>query len=294
MKSKIDWVRRSQRVICMVSELHRMGYQHLRIMPYIHPLAWRLLVAPREMFSESNGAFVPTNTWGDGVAISSAGGFFDWEDCKTDNARDLAEKFVTRFPDIAKRGLGQDWPYAGWLSALIGFLEGRDLLPVSFWEDMQAEPERLSYLPIWDANGKNIEWVEMKTIPSSDAGQFPLPPTFSTTINTGGISRTVKSGGGIYERVFEALNGFKTKYGCWPNQLEIEPGCLSALITNHLTPLGFFHLQSTVEILEGGSEKILAKGQGQVFDYGEEGWKSEDGHRHDAKVWAGCVNDTEC
>jgi hypothetical protein len=119
VKSKINWVRRGQRVIRMVSELHRMGYQYLRIMPYEHPMAWRLAVGPKDCFSLQNGASLKDNSW-EGVAIySSAGGgnyYFDWQDAKGDNARTLAEKFLLRFPDVAKRGVGQDWSYAGWLS----------------------------------------------------------------------------------------------------------------------------------------------------------------------------------
>ena len=59
----------------MVSELHRMGYQRLRLMPYLHPNAWRLAVAPKELFSDRNGAFVPHGKLGDSsVAIYSAAG----------------------------------------------------------------------------------------------------------------------------------------------------------------------------------------------------------------------------
>jgi hypothetical protein len=40
-------IRSCLRVIRMVSELQRMGFQRLRIFPYEYPLAWRLCVAPR-------------------------------------------------------------------------------------------------------------------------------------------------------------------------------------------------------------------------------------------------------
>lgn len=176
MKSKIDWVRRSQRVIRMVGELHRMGYQRLRIMPYKHPMAWRLAVAPHEYFSEKNGAFIPHNMWGD-IPITGAGSlYFGWEDAKTDDARDLAEKFVSRFPDMAKQGWGRDWAYAGWLAELIGFLEGGDWLPVTYWEYMKGDPAELQFLPIWEVNGKNIDWIGYESVPGSNARTFPLPP----------------------------------------------------------------------------------------------------------------------
>lgn len=179
MKSKINWVRRGQRVIRMVSELHRMGYQHLRIMPYVHPNAWRLAVGSRDIFSEQNGAYIPVNSLS-GLPIYSAarGGdaYFDWEDAKGNDARTLADKFVSRFPDVAKRGLGRDWAYAGWLSELVGFLEGGDWLPVTEWEDMKGAPEQLGFLPIWDVLGENIGWDGLKTILGPDVKKFPLPP----------------------------------------------------------------------------------------------------------------------
>ena len=189
MKSKISWVRRAQRAIRMVSELHRMGYQHLRIMPYEHPNAWRLAVGPREHFSSVNGASLKNGSW-DGVPVySSAGGggyYFDWEDAQTDDARALAEKFVLRFPDVVKRGLGRDWAYAGWLSELVGFLENGDLLPVTLWEYMKGTPDELRFLPIWSMAGGNTVSVahgvaSFYTVPSPNVKQFPLPPSAGET-----------------------------------------------------------------------------------------------------------------
>lgn len=169
----------------MVSELHRMGFQHLRIMPYEHPLAWRLAVAPRDRFSLLNGVFIQEDAW-EGVPIySSAGGgncYFDWQDAKNDNARALAEKFLLRFPDIAKHGAGRDWHYAGWLSELVGVLEGGDFLPVTLWEYMKGTPEQLEFLPVWSVSGKNT-WNDgsayIVAALTKNVRQFPLPPTWN-------------------------------------------------------------------------------------------------------------------
>ena len=54
-KSELSWIRRSQRVIRMISELHRMGFQRLRFMPYEYPLAYRIEIAPASCFSVVNG-----------------------------------------------------------------------------------------------------------------------------------------------------------------------------------------------------------------------------------------------
>jgi hypothetical protein len=169
----------------MVSELHRMGYQQLRIMPYLHPMAWRLAVAPRDCFSLRNGAYLKDNAWEDVPIYSSAGGgnpYFDWPDAKGDNARALAEKFLLRFPDIAKRGMGRDWHYAGWLAELVGVLEGGDLLPVTMWEYMKGTPDQLDFLPIWSASEENT-WNDgtayIVAALTPNIRKFPLPPVWT-------------------------------------------------------------------------------------------------------------------
>ena len=108
-----------------------MGYQNLRCMPYLNPLGYRFAIAPKSLFSERNGAVIPWDKLGsDEVAITGAGDYFGWSDTKGDNARELAEKFISRFPEIASRGKGRDWAYVGWLAELVGFLEQGDWVPV--------------------------------------------------------------------------------------------------------------------------------------------------------------------
>lgn len=148
----------------MVSELHRMGYQNLRIMPYEYPLAWRLTIAPKRIFAIRNGAFVPRgDTDFPTYSSASENAYFGWRDTKNDDARGLAEKFIERFPKIAEQGQGRDWEYSGWLSELVGFLEGGDWLPVVLSENLPTEPYSLRNLPIFDyGDGRGQD--------------FPLPP----------------------------------------------------------------------------------------------------------------------
>lgn len=100
--------------------------------------------------------------------------------------------------------------------------------------------------------------------------------------------KTIKTSGGVTVRFMEALNGFNTKYGYWPSVLEAEAETIASLASQSLTPQGFFLLQSKVDLRIGEQGKILAKGNhGDVFDYGDEGWQSKDGHKHDARQWLG-------
>lgn len=143
-------IRRTQRVIRMVSELHRMGYQRLRMMPYIYPLAWRVAVGPADLFSDRNGAWVEHGDHQGCAVYSSATSneYFDWHDAKRDTAKDLAIKFIQRYPAICSAGFGRDWAYAGWLSELLGVLEREHALPFVLEEDYPTPPQELVYLPL--------------------------------------------------------------------------------------------------------------------------------------------------
>ena len=166
-----SWIRQPQRVIRMVAELHRLGFQRLRIMPYEAPIAWRCQISPAEQFSARNGAYAPYDPdnaiGGELTTYTAASGnhYFDWKDAGSDNARALAEKFIDRFPRTAIAGRGRDWPYAGWLSELVGFLEGGAWLPFVTAEYFDTGPEDLGFLPIRDCDrGGDVRM------------DFPLPP----------------------------------------------------------------------------------------------------------------------
>jgi hypothetical protein len=85
-------------------------------------------------------------SWDDSLCArySSADGnqYFGWEDAHRDTARELADKsreladkFIERFPVIARLGQGQDWAYAGWYVQMMGLVE-RGAFPIAYadWE----------------------------------------------------------------------------------------------------------------------------------------------------------------
>jgi hypothetical protein len=155
----------------MISELHRMGYQWARFMPHMH-LSYRVWIAPAEAFSQINPAFI-AGEFEPSIQYYSASenDYFHWTDAKNDTARQLAEKFIVRFPDISAKCQGRDWAYAGWLAELLGVLEdevGR--LPLVMDEYMEPWGDRLDALPLksyWTPDGQ----------PLGDRF-FPLPPRF--------------------------------------------------------------------------------------------------------------------
>lgn len=111
------------------------------------------------------------------------------------------------------------------------------------------------------------------------------------------MNKTIKSPGGILVRAIDALNGFHRKHGYWPSTLTADSALISFLATTSLTPLGFFLLQSKVELIEGVEGDVVATGRdGDSFSYGNEGWHDlpvRDGAAiFDARAWLGL--DADC
>lgn len=165
-------VRRSIRVVAMVSELHKAGYQRLRVMPYLSPSGahWRLAIAPADQFDRRHGALL-ANAARDAVdpagyssGQAADGTYFGWTDAADDDARALAAKFLDRFPRLAEAGRGWDYAYAGWFQHLLGLVE-QALFPVvmSDYEEPSSSHIRLS-------NMRPESWARM------DLADMPLPP----------------------------------------------------------------------------------------------------------------------
>jgi hypothetical protein len=147
-----DWpgFESSLRVIRMVSELHRLGFEKARIMPYEYPIAYRIRVGPAEIFSPRNGAYcdAPHDEYAQ-YSSAQQNACFGWEDAKADSPRALADKFVERFPAIIERCAGRDPAYVRWLAELLGVLDrnpGR--LPVVMADYMEPWGEDLQVLPL--------------------------------------------------------------------------------------------------------------------------------------------------
>ena len=122
-------VRRSARVVAMVHELHKVGYQRIRIFPQESGSGahWRCIITAATNV-EANG-YLPIRWDDDLVALyTSASGarYFDWADAETCTARQLAALFLERFPTIAQNGRGRDWLYAGWLTDFLGLMENAE------------------------------------------------------------------------------------------------------------------------------------------------------------------------
>jgi len=131
--------RRALRVLRMVHEFHKRGYQLLRIAPGMSSSGcyWRCAITPKSNILRSHGARVRDSERL--VARYSSGQdneYFGWKDAKHDKVQELAEKFAERFGEIVEAGKGDDWDYAGWYVRMLGYAE-REFFPIAYadWDD---------------------------------------------------------------------------------------------------------------------------------------------------------------
>src|ERR1700722_1371360 len=94
-------IRRAIRVLAMVGELHKRGYQKLRVMPFMSPSghAWRCWIGLDTLFYRNHGAYLSDAGCEEDQSISlsaryttGAHHYFDWQDADKDDARTLADK----------------------------------------------------------------------------------------------------------------------------------------------------------------------------------------------------------
>lgn len=123
----------------MVSELHKRGYQRLRVVPCIAPSGayWRCWVTPASNILRTHGAHLASWEQDDRSLVLYSSGqdneFFGWTDRKTATARELADTFIERFPVLCEASRGADWAYAGWFVEMLGLAE-RGWFPIVYQE----------------------------------------------------------------------------------------------------------------------------------------------------------------
>jgi hypothetical protein len=97
-------------VLSAVHELHKAGFQGVRIMLFMWPSGehWRCWLMPRELTAPNHGARL-TEATGDQkflLARYSSGQeneFFSWTDTRRDAAGAWARKIIERFPTLEAR-----------------------------------------------------------------------------------------------------------------------------------------------------------------------------------------------
>lgn len=128
-------VRRCARVLRTVHELHRHGYQRLRVIPYFGPTQhWRCVITHADAVLATHGAWGPTEGfWCAHYSSAQGNEYFGWTDATVDTAAMLAAKLLDRFPHLRHLGMGRDWGYVGWFCELMTYAD-RGELPYLFHE----------------------------------------------------------------------------------------------------------------------------------------------------------------
>ena len=153
----------------MVHELHKQGWQKIRIHSGLSASGcyWRCAIFADGLKPSQQAKYYKKIGPANLVAHYTTGldrQYFEWPDCEHDTARQLAQKFLERFPRICELGRGRDWAYAGWFSELLGHAElGR--FPLSYWDGMSEDADQA----VWLSFGEEVP--------------FPLPPPLGRETN---------------------------------------------------------------------------------------------------------------
>lgn len=145
-------IRRCARVLRAVHELHRKGYQRLRVIPYFGSTNhWRCVVTYSGAVCSQHGAWGPEDGYWCAKYTSAMGNeYFEWPDAKNDTAVDLAAKLLDRFPHLRHLGAGRDWSYVGWYTEMMTYAD-RGELPVAVGFDGDADPRFLPTTEFMDS-----------------------------------------------------------------------------------------------------------------------------------------------
>jgi hypothetical protein len=170
-------------VLAVVGELHKRGYQRLRVMPFMSPsgMYWRCSIGSVKYFYRNHGAIldeeaavgpdsVQERTCVARYTSGQSNHYFEWQDAQDDDVRSLADKFLMRFHVVADEGKGWDYRYAGWYQRLLGLAEAgwfpvvlRDYCEVSY-----------DYIPLDDLRPRSwhAEQEERPTLPLPPPGKL--------------------------------------------------------------------------------------------------------------------------
>lgn len=82
----------------------------------------------------------------------------------------------------------------------------------------------------------------------------------------------ILAGGGNIVRTLQAIDGFYATFGEWPTHLQMSADHLATLVTHHLSPRGFFKLQSKIKLVVEDGNLIASATSGRTFNYSLNGW----------------------
>jgi hypothetical protein len=133
-------VRQWRRLLLTVGELHRLGFEQTRIVPWIADTAgggdWTCTLAPAAMISAENGAALDPRLawWGGPSPLGKHFPYFigrGWREYRP--AFDSAENLLRSFPKLAEHCTGRDGDYVAWYRDMLRLTEPDGIVYASAW-----------------------------------------------------------------------------------------------------------------------------------------------------------------
>jgi len=114
----------ARRLLLMVAELHKLGFEGLRATPYLSASGcnWRCCIVPACMARRTHGARLAENVIYEALPrYSSADGedYFGWANMKPKTPLILAKRFLVEFQKFAEQGKHPDPAYARWFADML-------------------------------------------------------------------------------------------------------------------------------------------------------------------------------
>lgn len=122
-----------RRLLLAVQELHKMGFEQLRIFPSLAPsgMYWRCSLVPKSCISDRHGAIADMERLHKLLQLAgsncqelrhSSGSqqfIFDWKDSGFDSPKELAHKCLKRSREVVFAGWGEDHQYVRWYEDML-------------------------------------------------------------------------------------------------------------------------------------------------------------------------------
>jgi hypothetical protein len=123
----------SLRVFLMLAELHRRGYEQLRIVPGMSPsgMHYRCGITPALNVASDHGALAIDTNLVANQTSANGDRLFNWEDAGEASIGELARMFIRRFPHLAKLGRAPDANYARWFDSALEHAR-RGAFPIAY------------------------------------------------------------------------------------------------------------------------------------------------------------------
>lgn len=137
-------IRYCLRLLLSVRELHRLGYECLRIAPGLNASgsAWRCALAPAALMKPRHGALLdrPVDELVAYYSSAEERRYFG-EPARFGGSRQLlAGMIVQRFPALVRQSYGADQPYVRWFSDVVR-LGRRGVFPVAYTDWPETAPD---------------------------------------------------------------------------------------------------------------------------------------------------------